>query len=59
MLVSSLGETEQNLLLKKLSASPGDLILFAVGNNALVNKILDRLRLYVAHELGLIDPVSR
>ena len=57
-LVSSLGKTEQDLLLKILSASPGDLILFAVGNNASVNKTLDRLRLYVAHELGLIDHVS-
>lgn len=55
-LVSSLGKTEQDLLLRKLSASPGDLILFAVGNNGSVNKTLDRLRLYVAHELGLIDP---
>ncbi|KAL0376038.1 UNVERIFIED_CONTAM: Aspartate--tRNA ligase, chloroplastic/mitochondrial [Sesamum calycinum] len=40
----------------KLSADSGDLILFAVGNHASVNKILDRLRLHVAHELGLIDP---
>ncbi|XP_041994751.1 aspartate--tRNA ligase, chloroplastic/mitochondrial-like [Salvia splendens] len=54
-LVSSVGKTEQDLLLKILSASPGDLILFAVGNKASVNKTLDRLRLYVAHELGLID----
>ncbi|KAL8540479.1 hypothetical protein ACS0TY_001930 [Phlomoides rotata] len=55
-LVSSLGKTEQDLLLKKLSASPGDVILFAVGTNTSVNKILDRLRLYVANDLGLIDP---
>ncbi|KAH6767041.1 tRNA synthetase class II K and family protein [Perilla frutescens var. hirtella] len=55
-LASSLGKTEQDLLLRNLSASPGDLILFAVGNNASVNKILDRLRLYIAQELGLIDP---
>ncbi|KAI3448199.1 hypothetical protein Pfo_004864 [Paulownia fortunei] len=56
VLVSSLDTTEQDLLLKKLSASSGDLILFAVGNHASVNKILDRLRLHVAQELGLIDP---
>lgn len=56
--MSSLGKTEHDLLLRKLSASPGDLILFAVGNNTSVNKTLDRLRLYVAHEMGLIDTVS-
>ncbi|KAL0387087.1 UNVERIFIED_CONTAM: Aspartate--tRNA ligase, chloroplastic/mitochondrial [Sesamum radiatum] len=55
-LVSSLDTTGQNHLLKQLSADSGDLILFAVGNHASVNKILDRLRLHVAHELGLIDP---
>ncbi|KAK4405156.1 Aspartate--tRNA ligase, chloroplastic/mitochondrial [Sesamum angolense] len=55
-LVSSLDTTAQNHLLKQLSADSGDLILFAVGNHASVNKILDRLRLHVAHELGLIDP---
>ncbi|PIN19772.1 Aspartate--tRNA(Asn) ligase [Handroanthus impetiginosus] len=54
--VSSLDSTEQDRLLKKLSANPGDLILFAVGNHASVNKTLDRLRLHVANELGLIDP---
>ncbi|WJX34317.1 hypothetical protein P8452_22442 [Trifolium repens] len=31
------------------------MILFAVGHHASVNKTLDRLRVYVAHELGLID----
>ncbi|KAL7125203.1 hypothetical protein ABFS83_14G101200 [Erythranthe nasuta] len=55
-LVSSLDRNEQNHFLKLLSASSGDLILFAVGNEASVNKVLDRLRLHVALELGLIDP---
>lgn len=40
------------------SARPGDLILFAVGHHSSVNKVLDRLRLFVAHELGLVDSVS-
>ncbi|GFP99420.1 aspartate--tRNA(ASP/ASN) ligase [Phtheirospermum japonicum] len=56
VLVSSLDVSEKDLLLKKLAANSGDLILFAVGNNASVNKTLDRLRLHVAHDLGLIDP---
>ncbi|KAL2231515.1 UNVERIFIED_CONTAM: Aspartate--tRNA ligase, chloroplastic/mitochondrial [Sesamum indicum] len=55
-LVSSLDTTARNQLLRQLSADSGDLVLFAVGNHASVNKILDRLRLHVAHELGLIDP---
>lgn len=45
-------------LLKQFSAGSGDLILFAVGHPASVNKTLDRLRVYVANDLGLIDHVS-
>ncbi|KAJ8769036.1 hypothetical protein K2173_024032 [Erythroxylum novogranatense] len=54
-LVSSLDPTSKTQLLRRCSAGPGDLILFAVGHHALVNKTLDRLRLFVANELGLID----
>ena len=57
-LVSCLDHTKKDKLLKHLSAGSGDLILFAVGQPASVNKTLDRLRLYVAHDLGLIDSVS-
>ncbi|KAK4491157.1 hypothetical protein RD792_001887 [Penstemon davidsonii] len=56
-LVSSLDATAQECLLKQLCASPGDLVLFAVGNLTSVNKTLDRLRLHVARELSLIDPL--
>ncbi|XP_051133363.1 aspartate--tRNA ligase, chloroplastic/mitochondrial [Andrographis paniculata] len=55
-LASSLDAADQDHLKKQLSASSGDLILFAVGNHASVSKTLDRLRQYVAHDLGLIDP---
>ncbi|KAL9415375.1 hypothetical protein AB3S75_043629 [Citrus x aurantiifolia] len=54
-LVSSLGPSNKEQLLIRCSAGPGDLILFAVGHPASVNKTLDRLRMFVAHELGLID----
>ncbi|KAG5625295.1 hypothetical protein H5410_010513 [Solanum commersonii] len=54
-LVSSLDTTKKEELLNQFSAVPDDLILFAVGHHAEVNKTLDRLRIYVAHELGLID----
>lgn len=54
-LVSSMDSATREDLLRRCSAGPSDLILFAVGHHASVNKTLDRLRVYVAHELGLID----
>ncbi|KAF3674352.1 hypothetical protein FXO37_06443 [Capsicum annuum] len=54
-LVSSLDTAKKEELLNQLSVVPYDLILFAVGHHAEVNKALDRLRTYVAHQLGLID----
>ncbi|KAJ4716090.1 Aspartate--tRNA ligase [Melia azedarach] len=54
-LVSSLDPRNKEQLLTRCSAGPGDLILFAVGHPASVNKTLDRLRMFVADELGLID----
>ena len=57
-LVSSLGPGERDQLLSLCSAKAGDLILFAVGDHAAVNKTLDRLRLFAAHQMGLIDNVS-
>ncbi|RYR08524.1 hypothetical protein Ahy_B05g076257 isoform C [Arachis hypogaea] len=54
-LISSMDATTRENLLKQCSAAPGDLILFAVGHHASVNRTLDRLRLYVANDLGLID----
>lgn len=54
-LVSSLDPTTTQQFLSRCSARPGDLILFAVGHHTSVNKTLDRLRLFMAHELGLVD----
>ncbi|KAG5030227.1 hypothetical protein JHK82_013828 [Glycine max] len=54
-LVSSMDPTTRGNLLRRCSSGPSDLILFAVGHHASVNKTLDRLRVYVAHDLGLID----
>lgn len=56
--MSTLGSTNKEQLLTSLSAKQGDLILFAVGPSASVNKTLDRLRTYTAYQLGLIDQVS-
>lgn len=44
--------------MKQCGAAPGDLILFGVGPVTSVNKTLDRLRLFVAHDMDLIDHVS-
>ncbi|PWA37243.1 tRNA synthetase class II (D, K and N) family protein [Artemisia annua] len=54
-LTSSLDPTKKELFLKRCEAESGDLILFAVGPAASVNKTLDRLRMYVANMLGFVD----
>ncbi|KAF9597860.1 hypothetical protein IFM89_021945 [Coptis chinensis] len=54
-LTSSLDPQKREQLLKQCSARSGDLILFTVGHHTSVNKTLDRLRVFVAHELGLVD----
>ncbi|KAK4773979.1 hypothetical protein SAY87_028998 [Trapa incisa] len=54
-LSSSLSPADIIKLLERCSASPGDLILFAVGSHLSVSRTLDRLRLFIAHQLNLID----
>ncbi|XP_062021490.1 aspartate--tRNA ligase, chloroplastic/mitochondrial [Rosa rugosa] len=54
-LTSSLDQTKIEQFLSRCSARTGDLILFAVGHQASVHRTLDRLRVFVAHELDLID----
>ncbi|KAG6761267.1 hypothetical protein POTOM_034475 [Populus tomentosa] len=54
-LASSLDSTNKEQLLSRCSAGPGDLILFAVGHHLSVHRTLDRLRLFIANQLGLID----
>ncbi|KAM0061306.1 putative aspartate--tRNA ligase [Helianthus debilis subsp. tardiflorus] len=55
VLTSSLDPAKKELFLKRCEAGSGDLILFAVDPASSVNKTLDRLRLYVANMLGLVD----
>ncbi|WOL06914.1 aspartate--tRNA ligase, chloroplastic/mitochondrial [Canna indica] len=57
-LTSSLEPEARAELLRVCSANTGDLILFAVGHHTMVNKTLDRLRLFIAHEMGLINHKS-
>ncbi len=51
----SLSAESKQQLLTLTGAKPGDLLLFAAGDAVMVNKTLDRLRLVIGRELGLID----
>ncbi|KAL0699019.1 hypothetical protein Bca4012_055141 [Brassica carinata] len=50
-LLSSLDSEGKANFVRQCGAKPGDLILFGVGP---ANKTLDRLRLFVAHDMDLI-----
>lgn len=59
--IDSIGAIKDNLsdeqkteLLTRTGAQAGDLILFGAGDTSTVNKALDRVRQYLARELGLI-----
>ncbi|MEM8721481.1 MAG: aspartate--tRNA ligase [Cyanobacteria bacterium P01_G01_bin.39] len=51
----NLDEAQKAELLRRTGAKPGHLLLFGAGDTATVNKSLDRLRLFIAQEMGLID----
>jgi aspartyl-tRNA synthetase len=51
----SLSVESKQQLLTLTGAKPGDLLLFGAGDATTVNKTLDRLRLAIGRELGLID----
>ncbi|MEG4286562.1 aspartate--tRNA ligase [Microcoleus sp. A006_D1] len=51
----NLTEGQKQELLDRTGAQPGHLLLFAAADATTVNKTLDRLRLFVGKELGLID----
>ena len=51
----NLTESQKQELLDRTGAQPGHLLLFAAADVTTVNKTLDRLRLFVGNELGLID----
>jgi len=51
----NLTEAQKQELLDRTGAKPGHLLLFAAADAPAVNKTLDRLRLFVGNELGLID----
>ncbi len=63
--IDSIGAIKDNLskekkaeLLERTGAEPGTLLLFGAGDTATVNKALDRVRQYLARELGLV-PADR
>ncbi len=51
----NLSEEQTQALLEKTGAKPGHLLLFGAGDIDTVNKTLDRVRLFLGKELGLID----
>ncbi len=51
----NLSEAQKQELLEKTGAKPGHLLLFGAGDTETVNKTLDRVRLFIGKELGLID----
>ncbi len=51
----NLSREQKQALLDKTGAKPGDLLLFGAGDAENVNKSLDRLRLLLGKQLGLID----
>ena len=52
----NLSEEKKAELLKRTGAEPGTLLLFGAGDTATVNKALDRVRQFLARELGLVRP---
>jgi len=59
--IDTIGAIKDNLsdekkaeLLERTGAEPGTLILFGAGDTATVNKALDRVRQYLARELGMV-----
>jgi aspartyl-tRNA synthetase len=51
----NLSEEQKQQILSLTGAKPGHLLLFGAGDTAGVNKSLDRLRLFIGKQLGLID----
>ncbi|WP_115019761.1 aspartate--tRNA ligase [Synechococcus sp. UW140] len=50
----NLSEEQTRELLGRTGAEPGTLLLFGAGDTATVNKALDRVRQYLARELGMV-----
>ncbi len=54
----NLSEEKKQELLNRTGAQPGTLLLFGAGDTTTVNKALDRVRQYLAKELGMV-PADR
>ena len=50
----NLSDAQKQELLSRTGAEPGTLLLFGAGDTATVNKALDRVRQYLAKELGMV-----
>ena len=54
----NLSDDQKQVLLQRTGASPGTLLLFGAGDTATVNKALDRVRQFLAREMGMVKPDS-
>ncbi len=52
----NLSDAHKQELLSRTGAEPGTLLLFGAGETPTVNKALDRVRQYLARDLGLVSP---
>ena len=52
----NLSEQHKAELLKRTRAQPGTLLLFGAGDTSTVNKALDRVRQYLAKQMGMVKP---
>jgi aspartyl-tRNA synthetase len=57
-LVGGLSEAQGEALIERMGAGPEDLLLIAAGEEALVNKTLDRVRQFVAKSLQMVPEGS-
>lgn len=56
--LEGVSEDSWNQIVKETGGKPGDLLLFAAGASAMVNRALDRVRQYIARELDMIPTDS-
>lgn len=52
----NLSEEQKQEILSKTGAQPGHLLIFVAGESQIVDKALDRMRLFLGQDLGLINP---
>ncbi len=55
-IIKFMGEDLAKEIIKEMKGEPGDIIFFGAGETSLVNLTMSKLRIQMAHMLGLIQP---